>query len=110
MRVAETAGLPLTSCRRGPLLPMPLEHEGWGSRAISSEEAGKWLRALLSLGNKCLERIMGHSLKATTLDWCGKFGLDEAAQTLLGHHALKGSAMFAHMRDKLAAPLRMSGC
>ena len=39
VRVAETAGLPLTSCRRGPLLPMPLEHEGWGSRAISSRMA-----------------------------------------------------------------------
>ncbi|CAE7324463.1 unnamed protein product [Symbiodinium sp. CCMP2592] len=95
--VAEAAGLPLS----------PDMDRGWSERAVTTDEAGGWLRALLSRGNKCTDGVTGHSLKTTTLDWCGKFGVNETAQTLLGHHALKGSAMYAYMRDKLAAPLRI---
>ena len=40
------------------------------------------------------------------LDWCGKYGLSDKDQTLLGHHALKGESMYSYMRDKLASPLR----
>ncbi|CAE7812845.1 unnamed protein product [Symbiodinium sp. CCMP2592] len=105
--VAEAAGLPLSPDKNGPLLPAPLEAGGWSERAVTTDEAGGWLRALLSRGNKCTDGVTGHSLKTTTLDWCGKFGVNETAQTLLGHHALKGSAMYAYMRDKLAAPLRI---
>ncbi|CAE7361739.1 unnamed protein product, partial [Symbiodinium sp. CCMP2456] len=104
--LAEEVGLPLDGTRNGPLLPAPLEAGGWSSRSVTSEEAGEWLRALLSRGNKCTDSIKGHSLKATTLDWCGKYGMTDAVQTLLGHHALKGMTMYAYMRDKLAAPLR----
>ncbi|CAE7296178.1 car, partial [Symbiodinium sp. CCMP2592] len=104
--IAASAGLPLDSDKDGPLLPAPLEGGGWGKRSVTTDEAGGWLRSLLSKGNKCSDGVTGHSLKATTLDWCGKFGISEPAQVLLGHHALKGSAMYAYMRDKLAAPLR----
>ncbi|CAE7235620.1 unnamed protein product [Symbiodinium sp. CCMP2592] len=107
LAVAEAAGLPLSPDKNGPLLPVPLEAGGWSERAVTTDEAGGRLRALLSRGNKCTDGVTGHSLKTTTLDWCGKFGVNETAQTLLGHHALKGSAMYAYMRDKLAAPLRI---
>ena len=50
--------------------------------------------------------MSGHSLKSTTLDWCGKYGMSDKDQTLLGHHALRGESMYSYMRDKLAAPLR----
>ena len=104
--VALTAGLPLTSERQGPLLPAPRDAGDWGERAVTSDKAGSWLRALLSRKHKCTDGVTGHSLKATTLDWCGKYGLQESEQTLLGHHALKGATMYSYMRDKLAAPLR----
>ena len=104
--VALAAGLPLNNERQGPLLPAPRDAGVWGERAVTSDEAGSWLRALLSRGHKCTDGVTGHSLKATTLDWCGKYGLQESEQTLLGHHALKGATMYAYMRDKLAAPLR----
>ena len=104
--VAQAAGLPLASERQGPLLPAPRDSGEWGERAVTSDKAGNWLRALLSRGHKCTDGVTGHSLKSTTLDWCGKYGLQELEQTLLGHHALKGATMYAYMRDKLAAPLR----
>ena len=59
-----------------------------------------------STGNACGDGVTGHSLKSTTLDWAGKYGLSDKGQTLLGHHALKGELMYSYMRDKLASPLR----
>ena len=55
---------------------------------------------------KLKEGITGHSLKSTTLDWSGKFGLSDSHQTVVGHHSLKGSTMYVYMRDKLASTLR----
>ena len=87
-------------------VPAPAQTGGWSSRAVSSTEAGSWLRALLSRGNACGDGVTGHSLKSTTLDWAGKYGLSDKDQTLLGHHALKGESMYSYMRDKLASRLR----
>ena len=53
--LADEVGLPLDGARSGPLLPAPLEAGGWSSRAVTSEEAGDRLRALLSRGNKCTD-------------------------------------------------------
>ena len=106
LKVAEEAGLPFGTREKGPLLPAPAQTGGWSCRAVSSTEAGSWLRALLSRGNACGEGVTGHSLKSTTLDWAGKYGLSDKDQTLLGHHALKGESMYSYMRDKLASPLR----
>ncbi|CAE7368600.1 unnamed protein product [Symbiodinium natans] len=104
--VAESAGLPLDAGRKGPLLPAPDECGGWTQRSVSTVEAGEWLRALLEKGSMLSSGVSGHSLKHTTLDWCGKFGLEDVHQTLLGHHSLKKATMYAYMRDKLASPLR----
>ena len=106
LKVSEEVGLPFRTREKGPLLPAPAQTGGWSSRAVSSTEAGSWLRALLSRGNACGDGVTGHSLKSTTLDWAGKYGLSDKDQTLLGHHALKGESMYSYMRDKLASPLR----
>ena len=106
VRLSEQVGLPFSSRDKGPLLPAPAQVGGWSGRAVSSAEAGRWLRALLSRCNACGDGVSGHSLKSTTLDWCGKYGMSDKDQTLLGHHALKGESMYSYMRDKLAAPLR----
>ena len=106
VKLSEQVGLPFSSRDKGPLLPAPAQVGGWSGRAVSSAEAGRWLRALLSRCNACGDGVSGHSLKSTTLDWCGKYGMSDKDQTLLGHHALKGESMYSYMRDKLAAPLR----
>ena len=106
VQLAKDAGLPFEGTRSGPLLPAPASHGGWLRRSVTSAEAGSWLRALLARGGHCTEGITGHSLKSTTLDWSGKFGLSDSHQTVLGHRSLKGSTMHVYMRDKLASPLR----
>ena len=106
LKISDEVGLPFRTRERGPLLPAPAQAGGWTSRAVSSTEAGSWLRALLSRVNACGDGVTGHSLKSTTLDWAGKYGLSDRDQTLLGHHALKGESMYSYMRDKLASPLR----
>ena len=98
VKLSEQVDLPFSCRDKGPLLPAPAQ--------VSSAEAGRWLRALLSRCNACGDGVSGHSLKSTTLDWCGKYGMSDKDQTLLGHHALKGESMYSYMRDKLAAPLR----
>ena len=52
--------------------------------------------------------IASHSLKATLLSMCAKFGMEIEIRKILGYHAVKdaGSA-FVYARDKLVHPLRM---
>ena len=49
-----------------PLMPAPLENGEPGKRALDSEEAGRWLRALLEIGDRdsCGRKVSSHSLKA----------------------------------------------
>ena len=89
IKIVEEVGLPFGGRDKGPLLPAPAQVGGWTGRAVSSSEAGSWLRALLSRGNSCGDGVSGHSLKSTTPDWCGKYGMSDKDQTLLGHHALE---------------------
>ena len=51
--------------------------------------------------------VTSHSLKATCLSWCSKFGVDPEVQNLLGRHsdAVRGSAPL-YSRDLCAAPVR----
>ena len=52
-------------------------------------------------------RVSSHSLKATLLSWCSKFGINEHHQNMLGRHsgALKGAAPL-YSRDLAVAPAR----
>ena len=53
------------------------------------------------------EEVTSHSLKATCLSWCSKFGVDNEVQNMLGRHsdAVRGSAPL-YSRDLCAAPVR----
>ena len=42
--LSEQVGLPFNSRDKGPLLPAPAQVGGWSGRAVSSAEAGRWLR------------------------------------------------------------------
>eukprot|EP00435_Cladocopium_sp_Y103_P075107 s178_g54.t1 len=48
-----------------------------------------------------IEETTSHSLKATTLAWCARYGIGDTSRAMLGHHAL---ALYS--RDLLARPLR----
>ena len=50
----------------------------------------RFLRACFEDGkqvNQTESRVSSHSLKATTLSWCGKYGVSPGDQAILGRHA-----------------------
>ena len=74
-------------------------------RRCSSVEASALLQAALSVD--CSSGISSHSLKATTLVWCGRRGFSERDSLLLGHHSTGRRSHAVYARDMLSAPLRL---
>eukprot|EP00435_Cladocopium_sp_Y103_P024632 s391_g6.t1 len=105
-KVANQAGLELHETYNGPVLPAPLKSGRWGQRSVSSNEASKWLCALLSKLGGSLDAVSSHSLKCTTLSWLAKAGSDSEHRLLLGHHSTGKSSLDVYSRDVLSAPLR----
>ncbi|CAK9117156.1 unnamed protein product [Durusdinium trenchii] len=106
LKVYEEAGLDMTKVPLGPLLPAPKIGGGFCARPLSTQEAARWLRLLLS-GTPGSEKIRCHSLKATLLNWCAEAGLDKEVRAVLGHHstALHGSDI-VYSRELQVRPLR----
>ena len=77
---------------------------GLTKRRCTSSEATRMLRDLLDLVDT--SGVSSHTLKATTLTWCGKRGLSEAECLLLGHHVTGSKSRAVYSRELLAAPLR----
>ena len=76
-----------------------------GTRHLSSEEVGDFLNHVLGLTG---ERVVtSHCMKTTTLTWCAKYGLEEPARTLLGHHELQSQSLACYSRDMLSRPLAL---
>ena len=76
-----------------------------GTRHLSSEEIGDFLNHVLGLTG---ERVVtSHCMKTTTLTWCAKYGLEEPARTLLGHHELQSQSLACYSRDMLSRPLAL---
>ena len=48
-----------------------------GTRHLSSEEVGNFLNHMLGLHGENV--VTSHCMKATTLTWCAKYGMDEPA-------------------------------
>ena len=71
-----------------PLMPAPLENGEPGKRALDSEEAGRWLRALLEIGDResSDRKISSHSLKSTMLSYLAKRGVSMPDRLMLGYH------------------------
>ena len=76
-----------------------------GTRHLSSEEVGDFLNHMLGLHGENV--VTSHCMKATTLTWCAKYGLDEPARTLLGHHELQSQSLACYSRDMLSRPLAL---
>ena len=99
-------GLPFLGSIQGPLFRPPCSPDGPpGVREPRSKEITALLHKFL--GPVEGRRISSHSLKATLLSWCSKFGINEHHQSMLGRHsdALKGAAPL-YSRDLAVAPAR----
>ena len=87
----------------GALVLAPCE-TGLTKRRCTSSEATRLLRDLLDLDDA--SGVSSHTLKATTLTWCGKRGLSEDECLLLGHHVTGSKSRAVYSRELLSAPLR----
>ena len=76
-------------------------------RALATDECGEWLSALL-IGRDDL-RTTSHSLKATMLSYCAKYGISHQDRLALGGHSHPGKMADTYGRDALARPLRLLG-
>ena len=94
-----------------PLMPAPLETGLPGKRALDSEEAGRWLRALLELSDHDVSerKVSSHSLKCTMLSFLAKRGVDMPDRLLLGYHTSPFTMGLTYSRDGMARPLQILG-
>lgn len=107
IKVAEFAHRHLNAIHDESLLPAPAGCGGaWQNRAVTTSEAGSWMRSLLSQRLGEIEYTTIHTLKSTPLSWCAKAGLCETTRLLLGHHVTGKHSADVYARDVLAAPLR----
>ena len=105
-RLLKAADRPVEVIDHQPLLMAPKPDGTWSHRAVTTTEAGKWLRKLLGRMNPEAEYATAHSLKSTPLSWCAKWGLDPEVRLILGHHKTGKSSAECYGRDNLAKPLR----
>ena len=107
VKVAKLARRDLELIYDESLLPAPAGcGEQWQQRAVSTSEAGSWLRSLLSKRLGEIDYTTIHTLKSTPLSWCAKAGLSEPTRLMLGHHVTGKHSADVYARDVLAAPLR----
>eukprot|EP00435_Cladocopium_sp_Y103_P015409 s326_g3.t1 len=107
-RIASLANRDLGDLVDDSLLPAPSETGTgtWQGRAVTTTEAGNWVRSLLSKRLGEIDYTTIHALKSTPLSWCAKAGLDQPTRLLLGHHTTGKQSADVYARDVLAAPLR----
>ena len=107
-KLCVTIGAPLERREVGPALPAPDARGSFASRACTSTELSQWLRSILGVEFRRGEsNVSSHSLKATTLSWLAKLGVDKHTRLMLGHHATHSGSLDSYSRDLLAQPLRV---
>lgn len=106
LKVCLLASRPLESLDHDPMLAAPTVQGGWSRRAVTTKEAGKWIRNLLASMDALVPFTTIHSLKATPLSWCAKWGLNPECRAVLGHHSTGKTSAECYARDNLAKPLR----
>ena len=91
------------------LTPAPLESGTTGKCALDSQEAGRWLRALLKLNEseKPGRKVSSHSMKNTVLSFLEKGGVDMPDRLLLGYHTSPFTMDLTYSRDGMARPLQI---
>ena len=95
----------------GPLMCAPMNgHGDFMNRGLRSSEVSRILRRFLGLGEPAAgcqsEIVSSHSLKATMLSWCARYGLTPQTRSLLGRHTSCLNETFAiYSRDLVCAPV-----
>ena len=106
VKLCQSSDRPLELIQNESMLNAPTPDGKWSSRSVTTTEAGKWLRKLLAGMSHPPDYTSIHSLKATPLSWCAKWGLEPEARTILGHHSTGKTSAECYARDSLAKPLR----
>ena len=117
LSLREKAGLPAfgeldDDGRPLPALPSVDRHGEFTTRPLTTAEAGKWTRELLTHSPHApgdpVEGISSHSFKTTTLSWVSKHGsCSPYERKILGYHADSSEdSMHCYSRDVIAEPLR----
>ena len=90
-----------------PVMPAPSADGTPCVRALSATEAGDWLRKVLTGTKEHAEgrRVTAHSMKATCLSFCAKFGLTAEVRLQLGYHVAGFKMLHTYSRDAAAQPL-----
>eukprot|EP00435_Cladocopium_sp_Y103_P033479 s326_g8.t1 len=89
----------------GPICKAPTADGDFTKRAETISEASSMLNAFLEIEGS-LTATTSHCLKATTLVWSARYGMDDKCRAMLGHHALKEHSLACYSRDMLVKPLR----
>ena len=89
LTVFDAAGVKLSDQIDGPLAHAPSSSVGgFMKRGLRSSEVSSMLRRFINVAEPVpgdsAEIPSSHSLKATTLSWCARYGLSPATRSLLG--------------------------
>ena len=87
----------------GAVCQAPTSEGGFTKRPLTSAEASSMLNDFLGVVDT-KEATSSHSLKATTLVWCARYGIDDTSRAMLGHHATKDKSLACYSRDLLSRP------
>ena len=109
--LAARRALGVTACRATGLLPGVGLGGSWLGRRMRSGEATVVLRSFLvavsGMPDHEAAAFTAHSLKATALSWCAKFGVPMGIRRTLGYHVKPKDRMaILYSRDAVSAPLR----
>ena len=111
LQVLFRAGVRLDTPIQGPLLRAPCgDYGAFMKRGLRSSEVSASLRRFLDLPDpapgQVSEVVSSHSLKATTLAWCARYGISPASRSMLGRHTSSLTETFAiYSRDLTCSPV-----
>ena len=89
------------------VMPAPQVDGSPGVRPLDSQEAAAWLRTILFGCSDVMpnRKVASHSLKATTLSYAAKRGLDISLRMQLGYHTQPYRMGLTYSRDGAAASI-----
>ena len=99
--------LDIESLSEWPLMPSPDSSGAATVRPLSTEEAGKWLRMILTDGAFDISayKFTSHTFKCTFLSYCAKRGISLEDRRILGYHAEGSRVPLRYSRDSASRPL-----
>ena len=92
-----------------PVMPAPTAAGNPSARPVNTDEAGKWVNALIvAMGLPApVPLLTSHSFKATCLSWSAKRGLSTSDRLQLGYHADGGRMALVYSRDGAARSIQL---